>query len=100
MSSEAAVERYADRLEEQTIRRSNAAYSAAMRDVLRKHKATLDKVEALEVKGDYRAVRRLVRSSGLLDDMAQALALAGRQSAEIIRGMMGAEREAVRDESS
>lgn len=100
MRSESEVEKVVEELEESTIAQSNRAYGAAMREVLAKHKATLDRVAALEKKGDYASVRRVVRSSGLLNDVAIALAKAGRDSAKAIRAMLESDREAVRSESS
>ena len=99
MHNEAYTEKAADRLEYAAMKKSDAAYASALETVLRKHKQTLERIRREEQNGNYASVRLLVRSSGLLDDLARALAGAGKESAAVIGGMLGQVRGVVQDES-
>lgn len=75
----------AEEIERLMMRQLGALYGNAMLPVLDKHKRTLDKLRAMAERGNDARIRTLLRTSGLLDDASEALALAGRQAAIIIR---------------
>lgn len=87
-------------LTERTISRQmmsaiDAAYSDVLTPVLHRHKATLDRLDKLMQEGKTDEASRLWRRSGLLDDMAKAIAGAGKVSADAIREGLKRTREAV-----
>lgn len=75
----------------------DAAYHDVLSPVLRKHQKTLDRLDVLMQEGKADEASRLWRRSGLLDDLAKAIAGAGKVSADGIRDALGRIREAVRD---
>lgn len=75
------------------------AFSGVLDPVLDKHRQTLARLDKLMQAGDADRAARLWRRSGLLDDLAQAIASAGAVSADAIRDALPRIREAVRDET-
>lgn len=89
--------RQADRLMMDACMQIERLYPAAIAPVMRKHKATIDKLDKLEQAGQIARARTLIRTSGLLDDLAKALAVAGRKAAALIRTEMSGVREVEAD---
>lgn len=89
----------ADRLERKTMKKVAGMYPAALSPVLEKHEKTLDKLDELMQKGATGRARALVRQSGLLRDVASALAGVGSEAVGLIRSEMSGIREAVLHES-
>lgn len=75
------------------------AYHDILRPVLRKHAATLDKLDKLMQSGAAGRARQLWLRSGLLDDLAKAIAGAGAVSSHVIRDGLERIREAVRHDT-
>lgn len=75
----------ADRIEADTFRKLERLFPAALAPLMRKHKGTLDKLDKLERDGAYGRARVLIRRSGLLVDVARAIASAGKDAADLIR---------------
>ena len=86
-----------DRLEQKMLDEVDKAYRDVLRPVLSKHQGTLKQIEQLSQAGATGRARVLVRSSGLLEDLAQALASAGRLSAAAIRDGIDRIREVADD---
>ena len=63
------------------------AYASSLAPVLARHQGTLHRIEELETAGQSAQARRLYRSSGLLDDLARAIANAGKDSGKLVRQM-------------
>lgn len=87
----------ADRVEAKALRELERLYPAAVSPLIKKHKATFEQLEKLEKAGAYGRARVFLRRSGLADDLAKAIAEAGKQAAKIIRGETHDVREAVRE---
>lgn len=75
------------------------AFADVIKPVLQRHKDTLQRIDKLMQTGDADRASRLWRRSGLLDDLAKAIAGAGTVSAEAIRDGLEHLRKAVRDEA-
>lgn len=75
------------------------AFADVLQPVLHKHRQTLDRLDKLMQAGDADRASRLWRRSGLLDDLAQAIASAGAVSADVIRDALKRIREAVSDDT-
>lgn len=88
-----------DRLEQSMLDKVDQAYKDVLRPVLVKHRRTLEQIEQLSQAGATGRARVLVRSSGLLEDLAQALATAGRLSAAAIRDGIDRIREVIADDT-
>ena len=88
----------ADRIERRVLKESAALYDEAVASVIRKHRKTLADIRQLEEKGEYARVRVLARQSGLINDLANALAGAGNASAQMIRTALGEVREVMADD--
>ena len=88
----------ADSIERRVLKESAALYDEAVAGVIRKHRKTLADIRQLEEKGEYARVRVLARHSGLLNDLANALAGAGNASAQLIRTALGEVREVMADD--
>lgn len=81
--------RKTDAIEARMIADASKAYDRAVAGVLRKHGAVIQRMKVLEKAEKYEQARVLARSSGLLDDLADAIASAGDQAAKLIRqGLM------------
>ena len=76
---------HADEIERRMTRQIGELYGGALLPVLDKHKGTLDRLRALADNGEDARVRTLLRTSGIVDEAADALALAGRKASIIIR---------------
>lgn len=89
-----AVER-ADRIESETLRKLERLYPAAISPLMKKHKATFDKLDRLEKEGAWGRARVLIRKRGLVDDFAKALAAAGVKAANLIREEIAGVKEVI-----
>lgn len=89
----------ADALEREVLKKVARMYPAAFSPVLEKHRGTLEKLDKLMQSGATGRARALVRQSGLLRDVAAALASAGADAVSLIRGEMDGIKEAVGLES-
>lgn len=88
--------RDADRMLAVALGKIDTLHSDAVAPVMKKHKETLEKLAKLEKDGAWGRARSLVRKSGLIDDLAKALASAGKQAASAIREEMRGVKEVVR----
>ena len=75
----------ADLLELGALRKLERLYPAAISPLMEKHKGTFEKLEKFEKDGAYGRARVFLRKSGIVEDIAKALALAGVKAAAIIR---------------
>lgn len=90
--------READRQLAGAVRKIESLYPDALAPVLKKHKATFDKLEKLEKEGAWGRARVLIRKSGLVDDLARALAAAGTEAADVIRAEIARVKEVARSD--
>lgn len=90
----------ADRIEADVLRKLERMYPAAVSPLMQKHKATLDKLAQLEKDGAYGRARVLIRRSGLVDDLAKAIAAAGREAAALIREEISGIKEVAADDDA
>lgn len=88
----------ADRLEADLLRRLDALYAPAIAPVIERHMATLKAMERLEKDGKEGLARARLRSSGLIDDLADALAALGHDASAMIRDHLSAIREVAADD--
>lgn len=88
--------RDADRLLFDALGKLDHLHADAVAPVLEKHKATLERLEKLEKDGARGRARTMVRKSGLIDDLAKAIASAGKEAASVIRSEVQGVKEAVR----
>ena len=88
--------RESDRLLSVAIGKLDGLHAGAVAPVLKKHQKTLERLEKLEKDGAYGRARVLVRTSGIIKDLAKALASVGKESASIIREEMRGVREVAR----
>ena len=89
----------ADRIEAETLRELERMYPAAVSPLMKKHKKTLDKLDKLMQSGATGRARAVMRRSGLLKDLAVAIAGAGSDAVSLIRGEIKGIKEAVKLES-
>lgn len=75
------------------------AFADVLQPVLDKHRQTLDRLDELMKAGYADRASRLWRRSGMLDDLARAIASAGAVSADVIRDALTRIREAVSDDT-
>lgn len=75
------------------------AFSVVLDPVLDKNRQTLDRLDKLMQAGDADRASRLWRRSGLLEDLAHAIATAGSVSADAIRDALTRIRKAVSDDT-
>lgn len=75
----------ADRLELGALCKLERLYPAAISPLMEKHKGTFETLEKLEKDGAYGRARVFLRKSGIVDDIAKALAAAGVKAADLIR---------------
>ena len=90
----------ASRIESGVLRKLERLYPATLSPLMRKHKQTLDKLDRLERDGAYGRARVLIRRSGLLDDIAKAIASAGVEAATLIRAEIAAVKEVATDDKA
>ena len=88
----------ADRIEAETFRELERMYPAAVSPLMKKHKKTLEKLDKLMQSGATGRARVLIRRSGLLKDLAAAIAGAGSDAVSLIRGEINGIKEAVKRE--
>lgn len=91
--------RQAARIEQQMLSNIDAAYHDILRPVLKKHKTTLDRLDALMQSGATARARVLWRKSGIVEDLAAAIAGAGRVSSDAIRNGLTQIREVMAHDS-
>ena len=77
--------RTATKIEQEMLQSIDEAFRNVIKPVLHKHKATLDQLENLMQAGLAGRARKLWRTSGILEDLAEAIAGAGAVSADAIR---------------
>lgn len=88
----------ADRIESGVLRELERLYPAAVSPLMEKHKDTFAKLERLEKEGAYGRARILIRRSGLVEDVARALAKAGVKAADLIRAEIAGVKEVSSDD--
>ena len=86
----------ADRIELGVLRELERMYPAAVSPLMKKHEKTLEKLDKLMQSGATGRARVLMRRSGLLKDLAVAIALAGSDAVSLIRGEIKGVKEAVK----
>lgn len=89
----------ADRIELGVLRELERMYPAAVSPLMKKHEKTLEKLDKLMQDGATGRARVLMRRSGLLKDLAVAIAGAGSDAVSLIRGEIKGIKEAVKLES-
>lgn len=89
----------ADRMELGVLRELERMYPAAVSPLMKKHEETLAKLDKLMQSGAAGRARVLMRRSGLLKDLAAAIARAGSDAVSLIRGEIKGIKEAVKLES-
>lgn len=85
------------KIEQTMLRNIDAAYHGILAPVLRKHRQTLDRLDKLMRTGATGRARTLWRRSGIVEDLATAIAGAGQVSADAIRAGLTQIREAAAD---
>lgn len=90
----------ADRLELDVLGRLERMYPAAISPLMEKHKETFAKLEKLEKDGAIGRARVLIRRSGLVDDVAKALAAVGVKAADLIREEIRGVKEVAHDDDT
>lgn len=88
----------ADRIEFGVLRELERMYPAAVSPLMKKHEKTLAKLDKLMQSGATGRARVLMRRSGLLKDLAVAIAGAGSDAVSLIRGEIKGIKEAVKRE--
>lgn len=89
----------AAKIEQEMLRNIDAAYHDILRPVLRKHKQTLDRLDALMQSGATARARTIWRKSHIIDDLAAAIAGAGLASSAAIRNGLDEIREVMANEA-
>lgn len=89
----------ADRLEADVLRELERLYPAAVSPLMKKHEKTLEQLDKLMQSGATGRARVLMRRSGLLKELAVAIAGAGSDAVSLIRGEIKGIKEAVNLES-
>lgn len=90
----------ADRLELDVLGELERMYPAAVSPLMKKYKGTFEKLDKLEKEGAYGRARVLIRKSGLVDDIAKALAAAGVKAADLIREEIRGVKEVAADDET
>ena len=90
----------ADRLELDVLGELERMYPAAVSSLMKKHKGTFEKLDKLEKEGAYGRARVQIRKSGLVDDIAKALAAAGVKAADLIREEVRGVKEVAADDDT
>lgn len=75
-------------------------YRDLLSPILKKHEKTLERLDRLMKDGNTAQASHLWRHSGLLDDLAKAIANAGKVSADEIRDAVSRLRKDVHDEAT
>ena len=92
--------RQAAKIEQVMLSNIDAAYHDILRPVLKKHKLTLERLDVLMQSGEMAKARVLWRNSGIVADLAAAIAGAGRSSASNIRNGLSEIREVMTHDDS
>ncbi len=90
----------ADRIESGVFRKLDRLYPEAISPLMEKHKGTFAKLDKLEKDGAYGRARVLIRKSGLVDDLARAIASAGVEASALIREEIRGVKEVVSDDDA
>lgn len=90
----------ADGIEYGVLRELERLYPAAISPLMKKHKETFAKLDKLEKDGAYGRARVLIRRSGLVEDVAKALADAGVKAAGLIRAEISGIKEAAHEQET
>ena len=90
----------ADRLELDVLGKLERMYPAAISPLMEKYKGTFAKLEKLEKDGVIGRARVLIRRSGLVDDVAKALAAVGVKAADLIREEIRGVKEVALDDDT
>lgn len=90
----------ADRLERLMYGEIDALYERLTAPVLKQHRKTLERFQALVENNRAAQARLLLSTSGFLDDMTKALSQAGQESGVIIRRYMRRIREVAADDDA
>lgn len=90
----------ADEIERKMLEQLGDTYGSAMIPVLEKHQKMLGAIRKISDKGDDARVLTMLRTSGFLDDAAEAIAMAGNHAAVIIRGWLREIKEVTRYEKN
>lgn len=93
-----AAVKVADRIELDVLRELERLYPAAVSPLMEKHKGTFATLERLENDGAIGRARVFLRKSGLVDDIAKALAAAGVKAADLIREEIHGVKEAAHEQ--
>lgn len=96
LRSEAA----SDRIVAEVGREIDRAYARRLRPVLRRYAKTMRRIDALIADDRPGAARRLYRTSGLLDELVEALSGGGADAARLIREGQARIREAVDEDEA
>ena len=88
----------ADRIELGVLRELVRMYPAAVSPLMKKHEKTLEQLDKLMQSGATGRARVLMRRSGLLKDLAVAIAGVGSDAVSLIRGEIKGIKEAVKRE--
>lgn len=83
------------KIEQTMLRNIDAAYHDILTPVLRKHRQTLERLDKLMQSGAMARARVLWRKSGIIEDLAAAVAGAGQASSNAIRSGLKEIREVV-----
>lgn len=89
----------ADRIEAETFRELERMYPEAVSPLMKKHEETLEKLDKLMQSGATGRARAVMRRSGLLKELAVAIAGTGADAVSLIRGEIRGVKEAVKLES-
>ena len=79
----------ADAIEARLLTDTSKQYDQAVARTLRKHRNVIQRMKQLEAAEKYEQARMLARSSGLIDDLADAIASSGERAAALIRAAIG-----------
>lgn len=83
------------KIEQQMLDNIDSAYHNILQPVLKKHRKTLEKLDKLLKAGSAARARVLWRRSGIIEDLAAAIAGAGNMSSAAIRNGLTQIREVV-----
>lgn len=86
-------------IEKEMLASIDEAYHDILVPVLRKHRRDLDRLDKLMKEGDMAQARALWRRSGIVDELAMAVADAGKVSAGAIRAGLTRIREAAKHDT-
>ncbi len=74
-----------DRLGVEAQEGIEAAYADIVTPILSRYKPTIERIEKYNEQGKRGLARSLFRSSGLLDDLAEAIAVAGKKASKAVQ---------------